>query len=126
MKYNYRENNNWECDRYGTISLPDHSTYIRKINYKVLYQVDSKDNWAQYQRPVRYDGQNTPMYPVYTDANIALFRKYLHETCCLDNIVPAGRLGLYNYLNIGQGRKTGNGDEKTGKRLERPFSRRQV
>lgn len=99
-EYNYIENDKWECDRYGTINLPDHSSYIRKANFKVLYNVDSEADWVQYQRPVSHNGHNTPMYPVYTDSNIALFHKYLHETCCLDNIVPAGRLGLYNYLNM--------------------------
>jgi len=96
----YPEDSCWDCDSYGTINLPDHESFIRKANYRVLYQADPDRDWIQYQKPVAHDNGNIPMYPVLKDANIDLFRKYLRLTCSMNNIMPAGRLGLYNYLNM--------------------------
>lgn len=102
MFFNYKANDNWECDEYGTINLPDHHTYIRKANFKVLYEIDSKDNWIQFQEPTDAFNNNLSMYPIYTKKNNKLFYKYLFEICCNNNIIPAGRLGLYKYLNMDQ------------------------
>jgi len=98
--FNYEEDGEWEDNRYGTINLPEHPTYIRKANFKVFAQNSSGHNWIQYQKPTACDENNLPMYPVSTKKNNELFDVYLAKVCQLGNILPAGRLGLYKYLDM--------------------------
>jgi len=100
MLFDYKQNEEWECDDYGTINLPDHERYIRKANFKILYNRTSSCNWIQYQLPIDSKKNDLPMYPVNTSENYELYKKYLSEICSNDNIVPMGRLGLYKYLNM--------------------------
>ncbi len=102
LRFDYRENDNWENEDYGSINLPQHNKYIRKVNFKVMYQKKTKNSWIQYQEPISLYDHNLPMYPIYTKENIELFNKYLIEACKSDKIIPVGRLGLYKYLEMGQ------------------------
>ena len=97
LKFDYKIKEEWENHSYGTINLSQHDRYIRKANFKVLHQ--QKDNWIQYQEPIKATVFDIPMYPVNTSRNEELFELYLKKAC-LGNIIPVGRLGLYKYLNM--------------------------
>ena len=56
----------------------------------------------KYQKAVETDKMHVPMYPVPAKGNKELLRKYLLEACSIGNLIPAGRLGLYQYLNMDQ------------------------
>jgi len=99
LKFEYKSDELWENDSYGTINLPQHPVYIRKCNFKILHKESSDHNWIQYQQPVVSDENNRPMYPMNTEANNELFDKYLKEIC-KTNICPIGRLGLFKYLDM--------------------------
>ncbi len=100
--FDYKENDTWENDNYGTINLPQHPKYIRKVNFKVMHQQQIDKSLIQYQEPVPANGNNLPLYPIYTSDNIELFNRYLLEACKSEKIIPVGRLGLYKYLEMGQ------------------------
>jgi UDP-galactopyranose mutase len=102
LKFEYSEKDDWENEHYGSINLPQHSKYIRKVNFKVLHQQKSKESWIQYQEPIPFNDENLPLYPLYTQRNIDVFDKYLREACKSDKVIPIGRLGLYKYLEMGQ------------------------
>ncbi len=102
LRFDYKYNDNWENDNYGSINLPQHARYIRKVNFKVMYQLKTDKSWIQYQEPLSLRHGNLPMYPIYTNQNIELFNKYLVEVCKSDKIIPVGRLGLYKYLEMSQ------------------------
>ncbi|MFX1601139.1 MAG: UDP-galactopyranose mutase [Promethearchaeota archaeon] len=102
LRFDYKENENWENLNYGSINLPQHEKYIRKVNFNVMYQQIKDKSWIQYQEPIAFNDSNLPLYPIYTKNNIDLFDKYLIEACKSDKIIPVGRLGLYKYLEMGQ------------------------
>jgi UDP-galactopyranose mutase len=99
LEFYYEEDEPWEKDEYGTINLPQHPTYFRKCNFKVLHKQASSHNWIQYQRAVAADGNHMPMYPVEDAVNGKLFEKYL-RAICETPVLPAGRLGLFRYLDM--------------------------
>jgi UDP-galactopyranose mutase len=100
--YEYIENENWENENYGTINLPQHPKYIRKVNFKIMHQQKTNNSLIQYQEPVEADEDHPPLYPIYTKKNLDLFNQYLIEACKSERIIPIGRLGLYKYLEMGQ------------------------
>ena len=102
LLFEYKENENWENLNYGSINLPQHKKYIRKVNFNVMYGQKNDKSWIQYQEPISTNDSNLPLYPIYTRKNIELFDKYLIEICKCDKIIPVGRLGLYKYLEMGQ------------------------
>lgn len=102
LKFDYKENSSWENENYGSINLPQHHKYIRKVNFKIMYQQKTNKSWIQFQEPLPFKKTGRPLYPIYTKQNIELFDKYLIEACKSENIIPVGRLGLYKYLEMGQ------------------------
>jgi UDP-galactopyranose mutase len=100
--YDYVENESWENQHYGTINLPQHPKYIRKVNFKIMHQQKINKSLIQYQEPVASDEDYPPLYPIYTKKNLELFNQYLMKACKSDKIIPIGRLGLYKYLEMGQ------------------------
>jgi UDP-galactopyranose mutase len=102
LRFDYKENDVWENENYGSINLPQHEKYIRKVNFNVMYHQKSDKSWIQYQEPISFNENNIPMYPIYTKQNIKLFDRYLVEACKSSKIIPVGRLGLYKYLEMGQ------------------------
>jgi UDP-galactopyranose mutase len=100
LRYEYRENEDWENENYGTINLPQHPKFIRKVNFKILYQQKTNFSWIQYQEPISADSDNLPMYPIRTKKNLKIFDNYLKEACKSKKIIPMGRLGLYKYLDM--------------------------
>lgn len=102
LRFDYKENDVWENENYGSINLPQHEKYIRKVNFNVMYHQKSDNTWIQYQEPISFNENNIPMYPIYTKQNIELFNRYLIEACKSSKIIPVGRLGLYKYLEMGQ------------------------
>lgn len=102
LHFHYEENGNWENNKYGSINLPDHDHFIRKVNFKIMHQQKTSESWIQYQTPISSNNDNLPLYPIYTKNNIELFRLYLKQACKSNKVIPVGRLGLYKYLEMGQ------------------------
>lgn len=100
LKFIYTSFETWENDRYGTINLPEHPRFIRKCNFRILHREANISDFIQYQEPCAAGDSNIPMYPVQTKRNELLFQKYLSYMVSLPNLCPAGRLGLFEYLDM--------------------------
>jgi UDP-galactopyranose mutase len=100
IRFHYQYDETWENEVYGTINLPQHPKYIRKCNFTVLHKQPSSIKRIQYQEPIPADEANIPMYPINTNQYDELFNRYLLEICKSKNICPAGRLGLFKYLDM--------------------------
>jgi len=99
-RFAYFEDEEWENDNYGTINLPEHPRFIKKVNFNVLHQQENKHSLIQYHESIEATEDDIPMYPVNTVKNNWLFDIYLRQACNSSSIIPAGRLGLYKYLNM--------------------------
>ena len=54
-----------------------------------------------YEYPQEYNIGNEPYYPIQTQSNLDLYRKYVDEiTIAYPKIILGGRLGLYKYLDM--------------------------
>ena len=100
LRFEYKINELWENENFGTINLPQHPIHIRKTNFNVLYRQDMSFSCIQYQQSVPAIDSDLPMYPIYTKENLFIFDKYLKEACKSNNVIPVGRLGLYKYLDM--------------------------
>jgi len=99
IAFEYLLDEPWENDTFGTINLPQHSKFIRKCNFKVMHKQNVESTLIQFQEPVPAEGDNVAMYPVSTTENLQRFDMYL-KSICHTNIMPAGRLGLFKYLDM--------------------------
>jgi len=54
MDFIYKTNEIWDNNNYGSINLPQASKYVRKCNFKIIYQEKVSNNYVQYQIPVKY------------------------------------------------------------------------
>lgn len=100
FEFYYKNDESWEDETCGTINLPQHDTYIRKCNFKILHKQESAHNIIQYQKPIAADKNHVSMYPVNTPENNSIFDSYLKEICKTKNTVPVGRLATYRYLDM--------------------------
>ena len=102
LRFYHKENDSWENEKYGSINLPQHEKYIRKVNPKIMHQMKTNESWIQYQESIPLNNMTKPLYPINIKRNIKLFDVYLKEACKSEKIIPVGRLGLYKYLEMGQ------------------------
>lgn len=99
MEFVYKNRENWEDSRFGTINLPQDASFIRKCNFSILHQQETNNPTIQYQTPKPAKEENIPMYPVNTKINEEKLEKYIRMSV-RTNIVPFGRLGLFQYINM--------------------------
>jgi len=76
-----------------------HIPYTRVTEYKHLTGQKSGETALSYEF-VHIDGE--PYYPVPTDVNKAIYKKYFTETKKIKNIIFCGRLAEYQYYNMDQ------------------------
>ena len=82
---------------YGTINYPNHSNLLRITEYKKINGQVSDNSLITKEYPF-YKGDQ---YPITTERNEVLFKRYLFELCKhYKNVITFGRLGLYKYLNM--------------------------
>jgi UDP-galactopyranose mutase len=101
LRFNHRRDEPWPHPHYGTINLPEHTRFVRRCNFKIMYQQEDRPgNWIQYQEPCAADDRYAPMYPVQTPASEEQYTRYLDLACRARNLCPLGRLGLFKYLDM--------------------------
>jgi len=96
-----------EC---AVINYPNSYDFTRITEYKKLTGQKSDSTTVSCEYPC---DQGDPYYPMPTTENAQLYEKYCKETKKLENVVFAGRLGAYRYMNIDaaclEGMKTARG-----------------
>ncbi len=100
VEFDLRRDEDWEEPAFGTINLPQDDWFFRKCNFNVLHQQLDRRSLIQYQRAVACGPDQMPMYPLTTRENEARFQQYLEEACRRSTFCPAGRLGLFKYLDM--------------------------
>jgi UDP-galactopyranose mutase len=90
----------WERSTMGTINLPQHPTAIRKAKQAITFQ--QRNEVIQWQIPTEpIPGIAPPMYPVPTADSSRVYYEHLRWLVqTYPNVIPAGRLGLYLYLDM--------------------------
>ncbi len=81
----------------AVVNYPNGCDYTRITEYKKLTGQLSDSTTVSYEYPCN---GGDPYYPIPTSENAQLYEKYCKETKKLKNVVFAGRLGAYRYMNI--------------------------
>ncbi len=74
--------------------------YTREIEHKHFLDEESDITIISREFPREFDGTNERYYPIATDKNLELYRKYANLT--VSNTTFAGRLGQYKYTDMEQ------------------------
>lgn len=72
----------------------------RSIEHKHFENSDSKKTVVTFEYPVDYTSVNDPYYPVNTDNNQTIYKKYKELTRPLTNFTFGGRLTEYKYMDM--------------------------
>lgn len=82
---------------HAVINYPNDHAYTRISEYTKLTGQFAETTTISYEFPC---SQGEPYYPLPTGENSELYRKYKEEAKKQGNIVFAGRLGAYRYMNM--------------------------
>lgn len=83
----------------GTINYPNDYDFTRITEYK--YLTGQYHPWTTIAREYP-SSEGEPYYPIPTDANLELYKKYAAEASRLKNVYFIGRLAEYRYYNMSQ------------------------
>lgn len=72
----------------------------RSIEHKHFENIDSKKTVVTYEYSVEHTSDNEPYYPVNTDTNQNVYKKYKDLTKSLTNFTFGGRLSEYKYMDM--------------------------
>jgi len=84
------------CVNYPSLDVP----YVRIIEHKHFSESYFSKTVISYEYPRVFDGTNERYYPVLTERNKSLYRKY--KRALPDNVIVGGRLGDYRYYDMDQ------------------------
>lgn len=77
---------------YASINLTNETKYTRLINFAKMYGTNCHGIYAEYPSEI-----GEPAYPVNNNKNTEIYENYNH---IFTNVIFAGRLGLYKYLDM--------------------------
>ena len=78
----------------------DSTSFTRLIEHKHFENSTSSKTVVSYEYPCEYVKGATPFYPINTDNNQGLYRKYKDKTTSLTKYVFGGRLSEYKYMDM--------------------------
>ena len=78
----------------------DSTSFTRLIEHKHFENSTSSKTVVSYEYPCEYVKGATPFYPINTDNNQELYRKYRDKTTSLTKYVFGGRLSEYKYMDM--------------------------
>ena len=79
------------------VNYPNSHDYTRITEYKKLTGQQSDSTTVSYEYPCN---EGDPYYPMPTPGNAKLYKKYYAEAKASKNVIFAGRLGAYRYMNM--------------------------
>jgi len=92
---------NYNCEYYqesAQINFVDYEVpYTRVIEHKYLSDQNTKTTTISKEYP-HFNGE--PFYPIPTEENQQLHKKYKDESMKIKNVIFCGRLAEYRYLNM--------------------------
>jgi len=81
----------------AVVNYPDGCDFTRITEYKKLTGQRSDSTTVSYEYPCN---EGEPYYPMPTSENSQVYEKYFEEVKKIKDVVFAGRLGSYRYLNM--------------------------
>ncbi len=95
----------YNIDKYqdaAVVNYPNEEKYTRITEFKHFYN----ENYAKghttilKEYPQKYDGTNTPYYPIINKENLNMYKKYTEHVKDINNLYFCGRLAEYKYYNM--------------------------
>jgi UDP-galactopyranose mutase len=91
-------------DNYQGLSQLNYCTddvdYTRIIEHKHFEKIDSKKTVITKEYPIQYERGLTPYYPINSQVNQSIYKKYKEESKKLTNFIFGGRLSEYKYMDM--------------------------
>lgn len=86
----------------AVVNYTDDTPYTRIVEHKFFKRNPPYmgKTVVSYEYPCDYTGENIPCYPIPTEKNLKVLRKYNEEAKRLANIIFGGRLAEYKYYNM--------------------------
>jgi len=81
---------------YCDINIP----YTRILEHKHFEKVNTEKTIITFEYPENYTQKNIPYYPINSDFNQQMYRKYKDKSKSLFNIIFGGRLSEYKYMDM--------------------------
>ncbi len=92
---------NFKVESYQPVSVVNYvepgTDFTRVTEYKKITSQDSDFTTVSFEYSVK-DGD--PYYPIITDSNMELFKKYNQEANKIDNLILCGRLAEFKYYDM--------------------------
>ncbi len=104
LRFEYKWYNMESYQEAPVVAYPEADGYTRITEYtKLPIQRGNGKTIIAKEFPLQYEkGISEPYYPIPTDENISLYKKYSAHLACIDNLIICGRLGEYKYYNMDQ------------------------
>jgi UDP-galactopyranose mutase len=97
LRFDFRNYRRESFQASSVINFPNDYEYTRTTEYKKITGQEAGSTTVSYEYPCN---EGDPYYPMPTADNQQLYAKYAKEAKKEGNIVFAGRLGSYRYLNM--------------------------
>ncbi len=83
------------------VNYPNNYDFTRITEFKHIHPVNVNSTTILKEYPQSYvKGENTPYYPIFTEENQQLYRKYVLKTDGIKNLTLLGRLAEYRYYDM--------------------------
>ena len=101
LRFDYQVKNVDSFQDVPVVVHPAAEGFTRITEYKKLPpQNISGLTTVAYEYPFPANEKDEPYYPIITDNNVKLYKKYRSELSCISNIILCGRLADYKYYNM--------------------------
>lgn len=85
----------------ATVNYPCNYEFTRITEFKKIHYADVPNTTILKEYPQEYKrGINTPYYPIFTEDNQAMYKKYADKAAEYKQLVLVGRLAEYRYYDI--------------------------
>ena len=83
------------------VNYPNNYDFTRITEFKKIHPASSKHTVILKEYPEAYErGKNIPYYPIFTEENQAMYRRYREEAEKVPNLILLGRLAEYRYYDM--------------------------
>lgn len=97
LRFDFKNYKTDSFQEYAVINYPNDHDFTRITEYKKLTGQEADSTTVSYEYPC---DEGDPFYPMPTDENHRVYAKYSKEAEKLKNVIFAGRLGSYRYMNM--------------------------
>lgn len=97
LRFDFKNFKTGSFQEYAVVNYPNDHDFTRITEYKKLTGQDAGSTTVSYEYPCN---EGDPYYPMPTDENHQVYMRYSEDAGKLKNVIFAGRLGSYRYMNM--------------------------